>query len=148
MSRWLVAMMTGALFVALVVAVTGFQYLMTGSPVIREPDASPYLGPAMVAGATVVVVVATGVGARRGSPAVTALVAAAAGYLVMLGIGAIAYALVRGDVAQLVVFPAGYALGPFVVGAAASALVSVAGGIALVRAQNRAPHGTGVAGSR
>lgn len=138
MSRWLVATMTSVLFIALVIAVSGFEYLIVGTELISQPDATPYLGPAMVLGVAVVVFLSTALGAERGNPAVSGLVAAAAGYLVMLGVGSIGYALVHGDATQLVVFPAGYALGPYVVGTVVIALVTVVGGIALLRQQARA----------
>lgn len=138
MSRWLVATMTSVLFVALVVAVTGFEALLADVEPIRQPDATPYLGPAMVVGGAVVVFLATGTGARTGNPGVSGLVAAAATYLVMLGVGAVGYALVRSDATQLLVFPAGAALGPFVVGSVVVALVAVVGGIALARHQSSA----------
>jgi hypothetical protein len=137
MSRWLLATMTTVTFLALVVAVTGFESLITGLEVIRQPDATPYLGPAMVVGVAIVVFSATASGARSGNPALAGLVGAAASYLVMLGIGSIGYALVHGDAAELVVFPAGYALGPFVVGTVIIALVVVVAAVALARYQAR-----------
>lgn len=135
MSRWLVATMTSVLFIALVIAVTGFEALLADVEVISQTDATPYLGPAMVLGGAVVVFIATALGIPEGNPGVTGLVAAATSYLVMLGVGAVGYALIRGDVTELLVFPAGYALGPFVVGSVVVALVSVVGGIALARHQ-------------
>lgn len=135
MSRWLVATMTSVLFVALVIAVTGFESLLANVEVITQTDATPYLGPAMVVGGAVVVLFATALGIRDGNPGVTGLVAAATAYLVMLGIGAVGYALIRQDVTQLLVFPAGYALGPFVVSSVVVALLCVVGGIALARHQ-------------
>jgi hypothetical protein len=135
MSRWLVATMTSVLFVALVIAVTGFESLLANVEVIAQSDATPYLGPAMVVGGAVVVLFATALGIRDGNPGVTGLVAAATAYLVMLGIGAVGYALIRQDVTQLLVFPAGYALGPFVVSSVVVALLLVVGGIALARHQ-------------
>ena len=137
MSRWLVATMTSVLFVALVIAVTGFESLLANVEVIAQSDATPYLGPAMVVGGAVVVLFATALGIRDGNPGVTGLVAAATAYLVMLGIGAVGYALIRQDVTQLLVFPAGYALGPFVVSSVVVALLCVVGGIALARHQAR-----------
>lgn len=137
MSRWLFATMTSVLFVALVIAVTGFEALLADVEPISQPDATPYLGPAMVVAAAVVVFLATAAGVREGNPGVTALVAAAGVYLVMLGVGAVGYALVRGDTTELLVFPAGSALGPFVVGSVVVALVSVIGGIAVARHQAR-----------
>jgi hypothetical protein len=137
MSRWLLATMTSVLFVALVIAVTGFEALLADVEPIGQPDATPYLGPAMVVAAAVVVLLATAAGIREGNPGVTALVAAAAVYLVMLGVGAVGYALVRGDATELLVFPAGSALGPFVVGSVVVALLCVVGGIAVARHQAR-----------
>ncbi|MBT2501971.1 DUF6121 family protein [Curtobacterium sp. ISL-83] len=135
MSRWLIATMTSVLFIALVVAVTGFEALLADVEPVSQPDATPYLGPAMVVAGAIVVFLATAVGAREGNPGVTGLVAAAAAYLVMLGVGAVGYTLIRGDVTELLVFPAGYALGPFVVGAVVVALVSVIGGVVMARHQ-------------
>ncbi len=43
--------MTSVLFIALVIAVTGFEALLADVEAIPQPDASPYLGPAMVVGA-------------------------------------------------------------------------------------------------
>ncbi|WIB13715.1 DUF6121 family protein [Curtobacterium sp. MCPF17_052] len=142
MSRWLVATMTSVLFIALVIAVAGFEALLADAEAIRQPDATPYLGPAMVVGAALVVFLSTAMGAREGNPGVTGLVAAATTYLVMLGVGAVGYALVRSDVAELLVFPTGYALSPFVVGAVVVALVTVVGGISAVRWQASHPQGS------
>ncbi len=79
--------MASVLFIALVVAVTGFEALLADVEAIRQPDATPYLGPAMVVGSAVVVFLATAMGAREGNPGITGLVAAAMTYLVMLGVG-------------------------------------------------------------
>ena len=144
MSRWLLATMTSVLFIALVIAVTGFEALLADVEPVRQPDATPYLGPAMVIAAASVVFLATAVGAREGNPGVTGLVAAAAAYLVMLGVGAVGYALIRGDVTELLVFPAGAALGPFVVGSVVVALLSVIGGIAVWRHGSRTSGATPV----
>jgi hypothetical protein len=151
MSRWLVATMATILFFALVIAVTGFEFLFSGNDPISQPDATPYLGPAMVTSVAVVVWFATAFGARRGTNiVVTALVAAATSYLVMLGVGSLAYAFLHGDVAELIVFPAGYALGPFVVGTVVVALAVVVGGVAVARQssaqrQSQPPHNPGAA---
>ncbi|SBN61383.1 hypothetical protein GA0004736_0270 [Curtobacterium sp. 9128] len=135
MSRWLVATMTSILFIALVIAVSGFESLLADIAIISQTDATPYLGPAMVLGGAVVVFLATAFGIPDGNPGVTGLVAAATSYLVMLGVGSVGYALIRQDVTELLVFPAGYALGPFVVGSVVIALLCVIGGIAMARHQ-------------
>lgn len=137
MSRWLVATMTSILFIALVVAVSGFESLLADIAIISQTDATPYLGPAMVLGGAVVVFLATAFGIPDGNPGVTGLVAAATSYLVMLGVGSVGYALIRRDVTELLVFPAGYALGPFVVGSVVIALLCVIGGIAMARHQTK-----------
>ncbi|MFZ6991684.1 DUF6121 family protein [Curtobacterium sp. RRHDQ66] len=137
MSRWLVATMTSILFIALVVAVSGFESLLADIAIISQTDATPYLGPAMVLGGAVVVFLATAFGIPDGNPGVTGLVAAATSYLVMLGVGSVGYALIRRDVTELLVFPAGYALGPFVVGSVVIALLCVIGGITMARHQTK-----------
>ncbi len=137
MSRWLVATMTSILFIALVIAVSGFESLLADIAIISQTDATPYLGPAMVLGGAVVVFLATAFGIPDGNPGVTGLVAAATSYLVMLGVGSVGYALIRRDVTELLVFPAGYALGPFVVGSVVIALLCVIGGIAMARHQTK-----------
>jgi len=147
MSRWLLATMTTVVFIALVIAVTGFESLLGGLEVIRQPDATPYLGPAMVTGVAIVVFVVTALGAERANPVGSGLVGAASAYLVMLGVGAVGYALIRGDVAELVVFPAGYALGPFVVGTVVIALVVVIAAVATARHQQRG-QGAAAVGAR
>ena len=58
MSRWLIATMTSVLFIALVVAVSGFEALLADVEPITQSDATPYLGPAMVVG-TLVLLLAT-----------------------------------------------------------------------------------------
>lgn len=148
MSRWLLAVMADSLFIALVVAVTGFEALFSGADPITEPDATPYLGPAMVAAVAIVVFFATARGARRGSPAVTGLMTAAAGYLLMLVVGSLGYTIVTGNVADLVVFPAGYALGPFVIGTVIIAFVVVVGAIAVLRCGDRGERKNASLGTR
>lgn len=129
--------MTSILFIALVIAVSGFESLFADIAIIAQADATPYLGPAMVLGGAVVVFLATAFGVPAGNPGVTGLVAAATSYLAMLGVGSVGYALIRQDVTELLVFPAGYALGPFVVGSVVIGLLCVVGGITLARHQTR-----------
>jgi hypothetical protein len=139
MSRWLIATMTSVLFIALVIAVTGFEALLADVEAIPQPDASPYLGPTMVVAAAAVVFLATAAGIREGNPGVTGLVAA------------IGYSMTRGDGTELLVFPAGSALSPFVVGSVVVALLCVVGGVSAARYQARQrPAGAtpGVEGDR
>ena len=105
-------------YAAAVIALWGFVSLALNADAIAQRDAGPLLGPAMVLGAVVVTFVALLRVRARTSPTVAALVSAASVYVVMLGIGAVGYAIIRADVSWLVLFVGGYALSPFVLGAA------------------------------
>ena len=105
-------------YAAAVIALWGFVSLALNVDAIAQRDAGPLLGPAMVLGAVVVTFVALLKVVRRGSPTGAALVSAASVYVVMLGIGAVGYTMIRADVSWLVLFIGGYALSPFVLGAA------------------------------
>ena len=105
-------------YAAAVIALWGFVSLALNVDAIAQRDAGPLLGPAMVLGAVVVTFVAMLRVVRRGSPTGAALVSAASVYVVMLGIGAVGYTMIRADVSWLVLFVGGYALSPFVLGAA------------------------------
>jgi hypothetical protein len=105
-------------YAAAVIALWGFVSLALNVDAIAQRDAGPLLGPAMVLGAVVVTFVAMLRVVRRGSPTGAALASAASVYVVMLGIGAVGYTIVRADVSWLVLFVGGYALSPFVLGAA------------------------------
>ena len=113
-------------YAAAVIALWGFVSLALDADAIRQRDAGPLLGPAMVAGAVVVTFVALLRVRNRQAPTVAALVCAASVYVVMLAIGAVGYATIRADVSWLVLFVGGYALSPFVLGAA------LLGGLAVV----------------
>lgn len=105
-------------YAAAVIALWGFVSLALNVDAIAQRDAGPLLGPTMVLGAVVVTFVAMLRVVRRGSPTGAALASAASVYVVMLGIGAVGYTIVRADVSWLVLFVGGYALSPFVLGAA------------------------------
>ena len=105
-------------YAAAVIALWGFVSLALNVDAIAQRDAGPLLGPAMVLGAVVVTFVAMLRVVRRVSPTGAALASAASVYVVMLGIGAVGYTIVRADVSWLVLFVGGYALSPFVLGAA------------------------------
>ena len=149
MSRWLIATMTSVLFIALVIAVTGFEALLADVEVISQPDATPFLGPRWWSAPRWWSSSRPWSGARDGNPGVTGLVAAATAYLVMLGVGAVGLrARSARTSTELLVFPAGYALGPFVVGSVVVALLSVLGGITMARHQARTAGGSGAAATR
>ena len=61
--------------------------------------------------------------------------AAAAVWAVMLLVGSVGYAVVRGEVVWLVLFAARYALSPFVLGAVVCAALVVLGTLLLSRAE-------------
>ena len=105
-------------YAAAVIALWGFVSLALNVDAIAQRDAGPLLGPAMVLGAIVVTLVALlRVGGRK-SPTGAALVSVASVYVVMLAIGAVGYTIIRADVSWLVLFVGGYALSPFLLGAA------------------------------
>jgi hypothetical protein len=114
-------------YAAAVIALWGFVSLALNVDAIAQRDAGPLLGPAMVLGAVVATFVALLRVGRRGSPTVAALVSAASVYVVMLGIGAVGYTMIRADVSWLVLFVGSYALSPFVLGAALLSGLAVVG---------------------
>ncbi len=140
--------MTSVLFIALVIAVTGFEALLADVEAIPQTDASPYLGPAMVVGAGVVVFLATAAGIREGNPGVRVSSPPPARTSSCSASGPSGYAIVRGDGTELLVFPAGSALSPFVVGSVVVALLGVVGGIAAARHQARDTSTAGTAPDR
>ena len=105
-------------YAAAVIALWGFVSLALNVDAIAQRDAGPLLGPLMVLGACVATLAALLRVRTRPSPTATGLVAAASVYVVMLGIGAIGYAIIRADVSWFVLFIGAYALSPFVLGAA------------------------------
>lgn len=114
-------------YAAAVIALWGFVSLALNVDAISQRDAGPLLGPAMVLGAVVVTFVALFRVRARTSPTVAALVSAASVYVVMLGIGAVGYTIIRADVSWLVLFVGAYAGSPFVLGAALLSGLAVVG---------------------
>jgi len=181
MTRAVYALMASVLFGALLVATAGFESLLLDRDVIGEPDAGPFLGPAMGGAALLVVLLALmrsaaladardggapevrgtfpaqplhdARPARRGprpgdegggvpgprpappSPWPAVVSAAAAVWAVMLLVGSVGYAVVRGEAVWLVLFAARYALSPFVLGAVVCAALVVLGTLLLSRAE-------------
>lgn len=115
----LLAALSAAAWVALVVAIWGILALLLNADPIVQPDAGPLLGPTMVgAGAIALLLLVLRV-VRRGEPPVLAFFGtAAAVYLVMLVVGGIGYALIRGEALWLLAFPLAYSVSPFVIAAA------------------------------
>lgn len=117
-NRFLVAVLGTALYLAVLVAAFGVTSLVTDTDVVGEADAGPLLGPIMVVGAMAVVFAALAGAKGRRPRLLTAVATAALVLVVMLGTGAVAYAIGRGDLTWLVTFPARYLLSPFVLEAA------------------------------
>ncbi|WP_411701116.1 DUF6121 family protein [Conyzicola sp.] len=105
-------------YAASVIALWGFLSLGLDADAIAQRDAGPLLGPAMVLGACLVTLVALLRVRGRSAPTRAGLAAAASVYIVMLGIGAVGYSLIRADVSWLVLFVGAYGPSPFVLGAA------------------------------
>lgn len=98
---------------------------LTNTDPISETDAGPLLGPAMVVSAAVVTAIALWRLRRQRSLAVPALTAAASAYLVMLIVGTVGYTFGTGELAQLVLFPARYALSAYLLGTGVLAAIAV-----------------------
>jgi len=106
-------------WIAFVVAVFGIISLVIDIDVVRQEDAGPFLGPAMITAAAVVLGLLLVRIQRAAEPAGVSFVGcAAAVYIVMLLVGAIGYAAITGRIAQLLFFVLDYGLSPFVVAAA------------------------------
>ncbi len=134
----LLAALTTAAWVAVVIAAWGLLSLLLDADVIREPDAGPFLGPAMVGVAAIALLFLLLRVVRTGErPAVAFFGSAAAVFLVLLFVGGMGYTLVRGELFWLLGFPLEYAPSPFIV---AAALLAGAGSL-IARAIGRAEKG-------
>jgi len=141
MSRGLLTIMATVTQLGLVVVTIGLLFYVSGDEVIVEQDAGTLLGPAMVLGsmATVFFVLARtfGVadlhGERRPGILRPALVASAGGYVAMLVIGSVIYALERREAIWVILFAARYAVSTFVIASSMWAGIVVAGFLVLAR---------------
>jgi hypothetical protein len=115
--RRLIAVLISGGYVAALIATWAFASLLLDRDAILEPDAGYLLGPAMVAASGIVVAVVLWRAVRRRALGGPVVAAAASAYLVLLVTGGIGYALISGDLAELLVFPARYALSPFALAA-------------------------------
>ena len=125
--RVFLAVLTTVTYLALVVALFGFVSLILDEDVIRERDAGPLLGPAMVAAACISTFVVLVRMPRRASPFRAALAAGASAYIVLLLVGSLGYAASRGEGVWVLLFAARYAGSPFLIGAAVLASAAVVG---------------------
>ncbi len=113
------AALTSGAWVAVVIAAWGLLSLLLDADVIREPDAGPFLGPAMVAVAAVALLfLLLRIVRTDERPAVAFFGTAAAVFLVLLIVGGMGYTLIRGELFWLLAFPLEYAPSPFIVVAA------------------------------
>jgi len=132
----LLPVLAAVTYLASVIAVFGFLSLFLGRDVIEHNDAGPLLGPLMVVAAAVVTVLALVRVTERPSPWRSALVTVVTVYLAMLGVGALAYSLGRGQPLWFVFFITEQAASPFVIAAALLAGGFVGGLWMLVRRMN------------
>lgn len=89
--------------------------LLLDIDVVPERGAGSLVGPAMIAAAVLALLTRLLLGAARGRYGLLPVEALFGTYLVLLGTGAVAYAIVRGDAADVLLFAAGSALSVFVV---------------------------------
>ena len=129
----LLPVLAAVTYLASVIAVFGFLSLFLGRDVIELGDAGPLLGPLMVVAAAVVTVLALVRLTDRPGPWRSALLTIVAVYVAMLGVGALAYSLGRGQPLWFVFFIAEQAASPFVIAAAVLAGGFVGGLWMLVR---------------
>lgn len=88
--------------------------LLLDLDVVPERGAGSLVGPAMVAAAVLALLVRLLLGTARGRYGLLPVETLFGTYLVLLGTGALAYAVVRGDAAAALLFAAGSALSVFV----------------------------------
>lgn len=125
--RLLLIVLTTVTYLALVIALFGFVSLILDEDVIREGDAGPLLGPAMVAAACISTFVVLVRMPRRPSPFRAAFAAGASAYIVLLLVGSLGYAVSRGELIWVLLFAARYAGSPFLIGAAVLSVAVVVG---------------------
>ncbi len=131
----LLPVLATVVYLAALVALWGLTSLLLDVEVIGQADAGPLLGPAMAAVACVVTWLAArrrvhGVWLRAGAATVSVVAA-------MLVIGAIGYAVTRGDMAWLILFIGSYAANPFVFGAGVLAGLTVVSVESIRRLESR-----------
>jgi hypothetical protein len=100
------------LHVALVIGTSGILALALDRDVIDYPDAGPILGPVMIATGAVVVALAARAAARARHPWPAAVAGAVGAAAVTVVIGALGYALVRGELAWVLLATVHFATTP------------------------------------
>lgn len=126
-SKALLPVLTAVTYLAAVIAAFGFISLFADRDVIDIPDAGTLLGPAMVASATIITLVASVRALDRPTPWGPGFLGLAGSYCSMLLIGGIGYALVKGQALWVIFFISTQAVSPFVLVAAALSGLAVIG---------------------
>ena len=134
----LIALIAAIVFMALVVAADGILSLTINRDVIAEPDASPLLGPTMLAAGAAVVFTAVlptrpWIEGRPNFSLGRSFVAAVAIYLAGPLVGAILYSIGRAEPFTAVLFFFQYLASPFVIAAALAGFATVFGAPILER---------------
>lgn len=96
------------------IASDGVLSLLLDIDVVPERGAGSLVGPAMVAAATLALLARLLLGIARGRRTLLPVETLFGTYLVLLGVGAIAYAVVRGDAAAALLFAAQSSVSAFV----------------------------------
>ena len=113
-SAWVVAALTSAAYLALVVCAYGFVSLLTDAEVIASRDAGPLVGPAIVAAAVVALLLHLGRALRRPQRMAGAvLLAALWTWLAAVVVAIVGYALATGTALASVLFGLGFGVGWF-----------------------------------
>lgn len=124
----IIAVLTAVAWVAVVVALFGFIYLLTGLAVVPFAAAGPLLGPVTVLAAAVVLGLLCVRIVRAATPPGQTFLGAAAGvYLTLLLVGTLLFIVLAAEPDALLVYPLTAATSPFTVTAA---LLAGAAGLA------------------
>ncbi len=107
------------------IGASGIVALLLNQDAIDYPDAGPILGPAMIAAGAVVVALAARSTARAHRPWFGALAGAVGAVAATIVVGAVGYAMVRGELAWLVLAAGHFALSPLAVVTFVSAFVAL-----------------------
>ncbi len=133
----LLPVLVTVVYLAAVVAASGFLSLILDRDVIDYPDAGPLLGVVMAVGAGGVTWLACWRGARASGPVPAALLAGVGSFVVMVVVGAIGYTITRGELAWLILAAGHFVVSPFVIAAAVLSALAVVAAWALARASLR-----------
>ena len=111
---WVIAALTSAAYLALVVCAYGFVSLLTDAEVIASPDAGLLVGPAIVAAAVIALLLHLGRALRRPQRmAGPVLLAALWTWLAAVVVAIVGYALATGTALASVLFGLGFGVGWF-----------------------------------